>query len=125
MPREISNRFCLIEPSLISSSLRMREHIFLPDESPVFISRKKLTFGQTPSKSDSGIIWSQTFQGVSSDRKLLEYNRSRMYVGFFLTDGSLKVIGTADDVPVIQVTPYEQGQFVLNVSFDSTQEVIL
>ena len=125
MTREISTRFCLIEPDLIRGAIRMKENLFRPEESPVFPSKGKPTFAQTSSQDDNGVTWSQRFQAVTNRRDILEYNRARMYVGLILTDGSLRVIGTADDVPVIIVTPHEQGWYVVNVNFKSQNELIL
>ena len=115
---DISTHFCLIEPDLISEQLLLGSKISKPHTSPEFQCNSKVIFDQQPEQSDSGTSWSQTFRGVSSDKRLMEWNGRRAYVGIYRTDGSLIIIGSPTEVPLITITP-NVGVFVAETSFET------
>ena len=46
------------------------------------------------------------------------------YIGIFLSDGSVRILGTPDFIPKLEVTPYS-GAFAISVSYDSLKPVDL
>ena len=121
---DISTHFCLIEPDLISEQLLLGSKISKPHSSPEFQCNSKVIFDQQPEQSDSGTSWSQTFRGVSTDRKLMTWNGRRAYIGIYRTDGTLIIVGSATEVPLITVTPYV-GVFVVESSFETVSPAVI
>lgn len=115
---DISTQFCLIDPKLIKENLLLGSEITTPESSPSFQCNSKIIFDQSPEQSDAGMSWSQTFRGVSSDKRLMEWNGRRAYVGIYRTDGSLIIIGSPTEVPLITITP-NVGVFVAETSFET------
>lgn len=121
---DISNQFCLISPELIKDDLLMSVQITKPDDSPRFLCSSKLIFDQTSQESDSGLSWSQTFRGVSTDQELMNWNGRRAYIGIYRTDGTLIIVGSATEVPLITVTPHV-GVFVVESSFETVSPAVI
>ena len=122
--KDISTQFCLIEPELIKEELMMSAEISRPAASPRFLCNSKIIFDQALEESDSGLSWNQTFRGVSSDKDLINWNGRRAYIGIYRTDGSLIIMGSATEVPLITVTPHV-GVFVVESSFDSVVPAVI
>lgn len=121
---DISTQFCLIQPELIKDDLLMLAKINRPADSPRFLCNSKIIFDQVLQESDSGLSWSQTFRGVSSDKDLMNWNGRRAYIGIYRTDGSLIIIGSATEVPLITVTPYV-GVFVVESTFETVSPAVI
>lgn len=121
---DISNQFCLIEPKLIKEDLLLGSQIDKPDSSPRFQCNSKVIFDQQPEKSDAGTSWSQTFRGVTPDSSIMEWNGRGAYIGVFRTDGSLIIIGSATEVPLITVTPHV-GVFIVESSFETVSPAVI
>lgn len=121
---DISTQFCLIQPDLIKDDLLLGSEIYKPHSSPRFLCNSKVIFDQQPEQSDSGTSWSQTFRGVSSDKDLMNWNGRRAYIGIYRTDGSLIIMGSATEVPLITVTPHV-GVFVVESTFETVVPAII
>lgn len=121
---DISTHFCLIEPNLIKEDLRLGSQIYKPHSSPQFQCNSKVIFDQHPEKSDAGTSWSQTFRGVTPDSSIMEWNGHRAYIGVFRTDGSLIIIGSPTEVPLITVTP-NVGVFVVESTFETVNPAVI
>lgn len=121
---DISTHFCLIEPNLIKEDLRLGSQIYKPHSSPQFQCNSKVIFDQHPEKSDAGTSWSQTFRGVTPDSSIMEWNGRRAYIGVFRTDGSLIIIGSPTEVPLITVTP-NVGVFVVESTFETVNPAVI
>ena len=121
---DISTQFCLIQPELIKDDLLMLAEIHRPADSPRCLCNSKIIFDQVLQESDSGLSWSQTFRGVSSDKDLMNWNGRRAYIGIYRTDGSLIIIGSATEVPLITVTPHV-GVFVVESTFETVVPAII
>ena len=121
---DISTHFCLIQPELIKDDLLMLAEINRPADSPRFLCNSKIIFDQVLQESDSGLSWSQTFRGVSSDKDLMNWNGRRAYIGIYRTDSSLIIIGSATEVPLITVTPHV-GVFVVESTFETVVPAII
>ena len=121
---DISTHFCLIEPDMIREQLLLGSEIHKPHTSPEFQCNSKVIFDQQPEQSDAGISWSQTFRGVTSHSSVMSWNNRRAYIGIFRTDGSLLVIGSPTEVPLITVTP-NVGTFVVETSFETVNPAVI
>lgn len=121
---DISTHFCLIEPDLIKDDLLLGLEINKPHAVPEFQCNSKVIFDQQPQQSDAGSSWSQTFRGVTADSSVMEWNNRRAYIGIFRTDGSILVIGSPTEAPLITVTS-NVGVFVAQATFESIRPAII
>lgn len=121
---DISTHFCLIEPDMIREDLLLGLEINKPHAVPEFQCNSKVIFDQQPQQSDAGSSWSQTFRGVTADSSVMEWNNRRAYIGIFRTDGSILVIGSPTEAPLITVTS-NVGVFVAQATFESIRPAII
>ena len=121
---DISTHFCLIEPALIRDEMLLGSEIYKPHASPEFQCNSKVIFDQQPEQSDAGTSWSQTFRGVTADSSVMDWNNRRAYIGIFRTDGSLLIIGSPTEAPLITVTP-NVGVFVTEASFETVSPAVI
>lgn len=122
---EISNRFCLISPELIRQALLLGHDIAPSTSTRIFSAVGNIIFDQTPSENDGGITWNQTFRAVTDDPEVLKHSDAERYPAFFLSDGSLRVIGTHDAAPQITVTPSNGGRYLVQASFQAPEALSL
>lgn len=122
--REISSHFCIIKPELIQKDLLIGKPIKPTADMLRYASRGKVVFSQDPETGDNGLSYRQTFRAVVKDSDVMEYNGCNMYVGVFRSDGSMFVIGSATEVPVLVVVPYE-NVFSVETTFDSLSPAVL
>lgn len=123
--KEIASRFCLLDPALVQDALLMHELIVPDAETIQFPSIGKVVFDQSSSKSDGGVVWNQTFRAVTADRSVLRYQDASLYPAFFMTDGTLRVVGAHDSVPTVTVAPYDQGRLLVQATFQAREPLIL
>lgn len=124
MISSISSHFSVIAPSLIQDLLLMQQVNFLPVGAKEFSCTDKITFDQQPESSESGQSWAQTFEAVTTDKSIMEHNGTRAYIAIHISDGSLRIMGTASEIPLITVTPKE-GVYVVSVDFRTTKPMVL
>ena len=122
---EISNRFCLLEPADVQDALLMGHAIAPTLTSHPFSATGPIAFDQTSSESDNGIVWNQTFRAITSDPEVLRHKDAKLYPAFFMSDGSLRVVGTHDSVPTVSVAPYNGGRYLVQVSFQAPEALAL
>lgn len=120
---DISNHFCLIEPDLIKDQILFDTEIRKPDSSPRFQCNSKILFDQKPKKSDSGTSWNQTFRGVTADQEVMDWNNRRAHIGIYRTDGSLLILGSSTETPLVMVTP-NVGVFIVEATFETVNPSI-
>lgn len=121
---DISTHFCLIEPDMIDEKILLGPEIYKPHAAPEFQCNSKVLFDQQPEKSSAGTSWSQTFRGVTADSSVMSWNKRRAYIGIFRTDGSLLIIGSPTEVPLITVTP-NVGVFVVEATFETFSPAVI
>ncbi|MGM9763366.1 MAG: hypothetical protein ACI3ZQ_05040 [Candidatus Cryptobacteroides sp.] len=121
---EVSSHFCLIEPEQIQERLLNGGKITPSADMSHFASRGKVLFSQEPETGDNGLSYSQTFRAVVPDEGIIDYNGRQLYVGIFRSDGSVFIIGTGTEVPLIVVTPHE-NVFVVETHFETPTAVII
>ena len=119
---EISTHFCIIEPDIIRDALFSGADVSYTHDIVAFSSKGKILFSQDHSSDNNGLSWSQTFRAVVGDRNVMNYCGRRVYVGVFRTDGTIFVIGTATETPMLVVTPHENA-YVVETNFETTTPV--
>lgn len=121
----ITSHFALIEPTdELRDYLRMQPLNFLPVEASEFSASSQIIFDQTAEEGESGTTWRQELSLVTDNLEVMPFNGRRMYVAFWMSDGSLRLIGNAASAPRLQITPYA-GAFRLEASFSAVEPLIL
>ena len=123
--KEISNRFCILEPATAAAALLMGALVAPEPTDRQFSATGKILFDQTPNETDSGLTWNQSFRAVTTDPEVLQYKGAKAYPAFYMTDGSLRVIGTHDSAPTIMVSPYDGGRYLIQASYQAPQPLTL
>ena len=118
MATTITSHFALIDPELIRDYIRFQPLNFLPVGSVEFQASGQISFEQTPEESESGLSYRQELSLSTLEGDLLGY------VAFYMSDGSLRLIGTASCAPRLKVTPFT-GALKLETSFDSASPLVL
>lgn len=124
MATTITSHFALIDPELIRDYIRFQPLNFLPVGSVEFQASGQISFEQTPEESESGLSYRQELSLSTLEGDLLGYDGRKMYVAFYMSDGSLRLIGTASCAPRLKVTPFT-GALKLETSFDSASPLVL
>lgn len=96
---------------------------FLPVGSVEFQASGQISFEQTPEESESGLSYRQELSLSTLEGDLLGYDGRRMYVAFYMSDGSLRLT-----VRIVRTAP--EGDPVhralkLETSFDSASPLVL
>lgn len=121
----ITSHFALIEPTdELRDYLRMQPLNYLPVEASEFSASSQIKFDQTPEDEESGISWRQEVSLVTDCQEVMQFNSRLMFVAFWMSDGSLRLIGSASSAPRLKITPYA-GAFKLEASFSSLEPLIL
>lgn len=121
----ITSHFALIEPTdELRDYLRMQSLNYLPVEASEFSASSQIKFDQTPEDEESGISWRQEVSLVTDAQEVMQFNGRLMFVAFWMSDGSLRLIGNASSAPRLKITPYA-GAFKLEASFSSLEPLIL
>lgn len=121
----ITSHFALIEPTdELRDYLRMQPLNYLPVEASEFSANSQITFDQKPEDEESGISWRQEVSLVTDAQEVMQFNGRLMFVAFWMSDGSLRLIGNASSAPRLKITPYA-GAFKLEASFSSLEPLIL
>ena len=121
----ITSHFALIEPTdELRDYLRMQPLNYLPVEASEFSASSQIKFDQTPEDEESGISWRQEVSLVTDAQEVMQFNGCLMFVAFWMSDGSLRLIGSASSAPRLKITPYA-GAFKLEASFSSLEPLIL
>lgn len=120
--RDISNHFCIIPPELLSGYLTPDECRYMPHGAIDIICSRKIILDQSLTEDSDGRRWSISMSAASMDRFLEKMNGVRAYVGVFLTDGSIRILGTPDFIPRLSVTPYA-GAYAVSVAFEALRAI--
>ena len=121
----ITSHFALIEPTdELRDYLRMQPLNYLPVEASEFSAGSQIIFDQTAEEGESGTVWRQELSLVTDNREVMPFNDRCMYVAFWMSDGSLRIIGNSSSAPRLKITPYP-GKFKLEASFSSLEPLIL
>lgn len=116
---EISSHFILIAPERIRQDLRLRRVTYIPVDADEFACTQKISVQQSCLRDDRGDVWTVSFRAVTADCSVRRHDGTRRYVGIIMSDGSVRIIGSPGEAPILSVTPSDQGMSVVETSFDS------
>ena len=122
--RDISNHFCIIPPELLTGYLTPDECRYMPHGAVDIACSRKILLDQTPNEDSDGHRWSISMSAASSDRQLERMDGIRAYIGVFLTDGSIRILGTPDFIPRLSITPYS-GAYAVSVASEALRAVYI
>ena len=122
--RDVSNHFCIIPPELMTGYLTPDECRFMPHGATDIACSRKIVIDQSLTEDSDGRRWSISMSAASKDDCLRDKDGVRAYIGVFLTDGTIRILGTPDFVPVISVTPYS-GAYSVSASFEALRALDL
>lgn len=122
--RDVSNHFCIIPPELMTGYLTQDECRYMPHGAIDITCSRKIVIDQSPIEDSDGRRWSISMSAASMDRCLEKMDGIRAYIGVFMTDGSIRILGTRDFIPRMIVTPYA-GAFAISVSFEALKSISL
>ena len=122
--RDISNHFCIIPPELLTGFLTPGECRYMPHGSIDITCSRKIVIDQSLTDDSDGRRWSISMSAASMDRCLDKMDGARVYIGVFLTDGSIRILGTPDFIPRLNVTPYA-GAYAVSVSLEALRALDL
>ncbi len=121
---DFSNRFHLVAPELLRDYLAFGSSPFVPEGSDEACALRPVVFSQSPETDDHGTVWKMDFSASVADRSLMKYNKTRAYVIFHMSDGSIRLIGNHQEAPLVTVTPHA-GALSISATFDSAEPVCL
>lgn len=122
---EITSHFILVRPELIQSDLQLHRVTYIPVGAEEFACKSKITLEQTPQSDDRGGVWRQRFRAVTDDCTVRRHDGAERYVGVIMSDGSVRIIGSAGEAPIVTVTPSDQGASVVETTFDTAEPLDL
>ena len=115
--RDISNHFCIIRPEFLTDCMTPDQCRYMPHGAIDIICSRKIVIDQSPTEDSDGRRWTISMSAASSDKHLDGLDGIRAYIGIFMTDGSIRILGTSDFIPRLTVTPYA-GAYAVSVSFE-------
>ena len=122
---EITSHFVLIRPKLIQEALLLQKITYIPIGAEEFACKSKVSLDQTPQRDDRGDVWMQRFRAVTADCSVRQHDGANRYVGVIMSDGSIRIIGSPGEAPIITVTPGDQGMSVVETTFETTEPLDL
>ena len=120
--RDISNHFCVIPPELMTGYLTPDECRYMPHGAIDITCSRKIVIDQSLTEDSDGRRWSISMSAASMDRYLEKMDGVRAYIGVFLTDGSIRILGTPDFIPRLSITPYS-GAYAVSVALEALRAV--
>lgn len=121
---DISNHFCIIPPELLAGYLTPDECRYMPHGTIDIACSRKIVIDQSLTEDSDGRRWSISMSAASMDRCLEKMDGIRAYIGVFLTDGSIRILGTPDFIPRLAVTPYA-GAYAVSVAFEALRAILI
>lgn len=123
--RELSNQFCIARPDTLTEAMLFNDCPFVPSTAGRYNSNQRVVFNQTHKDTAAGITWTLTFRATTTDPNVEIWHGRNAFVGFFMTDGSVRYIGTATEQPKVKVTPHTTGVYVVEATFEATDPIKL
>lgn len=121
---DFSNRFHIISPELLKDYLAFGSSPFVPEGSDEACALRPVVFSQSPQTDDHGTVWKMDFSAAVKDRSLMKYNKTRAYIIFHMSDGSIRLMGNHQEAPLVTVTPHA-GAISIAATFESCDPVTL
>lgn len=85
---------------------------------------RKIVIDQTLNEDSDGRRWSISMSAASKDDCLCDKDGVRAYIGVFLTDGTIRILGTPDFIPRLSVTSYA-GAYSVSVALEMLKSLDL
>lgn len=121
---DFSTRFYIFSPELIQDSLAFRSSPYVPEGADEVRAHRVIILSQEPQTDDHGTFWKTHFSASVSDPQLMKYNKTRAYIVFHMNDGTIRLLGTAHEAPLVIVTPHA-GALSLSATFDAADPICL
>lgn len=121
---DFSNRFHIVRPELLQEYLAFGSSPFVPEDADEYCASRPVVFSQEPQTDDHGTFWKMNFSATVTDCSVMKYNKVRAYIIFHMSDGTIRLLGTAHEAPLVTITPHA-GAFSVSAIFDSPTPVSL
>ncbi|MBR4089619.1 MAG: hypothetical protein IKK28_01930 [Mogibacterium sp.] len=121
---DFSNRFHIFSPELLQNTLAFGSSPYVPEGADEAAALRPIVFSQEPQDDDDGTFWKMNFSASVADRSLMKYNKTRAYIVFHMNDGSIRLLGTPQEAPLITITPHA-GALSISATFESAEPVTL
>lgn len=122
--KDFSSHFCIILPELLADMISPELCLYPPHGSIDIPCIRKVSLEQSPVNDENGYRWSMTFSAITKEASAGDYDGMRAYIGIFISDGTVRIIGRKDRQPVISVTPYA-GVYAVSAEFEALKPIVI
>lgn len=122
--KDFSSHFCIILPELLADLLSPEECVYPPHGSIDIPCIRKVSLEQSPVNDENGYRWSISFSAITKEAAAVEFDGRKSYIGVFISDGTVRIIGRKDRQPVISVTPYA-GVYAVSAEFEALKPIVI
>lgn len=122
--KDFSSHFCIILPELLADMISPELCLYPPHGSIDIPCIRKVSLEQSPVNDENGYRWSMTFSAITKEAAAADYDGMQAYIGVFISDGTVRVIGRKDRQPVISVTPYV-GVYAVSAEFEALKSIVI
>lgn len=122
--KDFSSHFCIILPELLADLLSPEECVYPPHGSIDIPCIRKVSLEQSPVNDENGYRWSISFSAITKEAAAVEFDGRKAYIGVFISDGTVRIIGRKDRQPVISVTPYA-GVYAVSAEFEALKPIVI
>lgn len=122
--KDFSSHFCIIFPELLADMISPELCLYPPHGSIDIPCIRKVSLEQSPVNDENGYRWSMTFSAITKEAAAADYDGMQAYIGVFISDGTVRVIGRKDHQPVISVTPYA-GVYAVAAEFEALKSIVI
>lgn len=119
---DFSNRFHLVSPEQLRDYLVFGSAPFVPEGSDEYCALRPIIFSQEANTDDYGTHWKMDFSASVASSVVMKHNKTRAYVIFHMSDGSIRLLGNHQEAPLITVTPHA-GAFIIAASIDCSAPI--
>ena len=122
--KDFSSHFCIILPELLAAIISPELCLYPPHGSIDIPCIRKVSLEQTPVNDENGYRWSVSFSGITRESVAADFDGMTAYLGVFISDGTVRIIGRKDRQPVISVTPYA-GVYAVTAEFETLKPIVI
>lgn len=122
--KDFSSHFCIILPELLADMISPELCHYPPHGSIDIPCIRKVGLEQSPVNDENGYRWSISFSAITKDAFTAGFDGMTAYIGVFISDGTVRIIGRKDRQPVISVTPYA-GVYAVTAEFETLKPIVI
>ena len=122
--KDFSSHFCIILPELLADMISPELCLYPPHGSIDIPCIRKVSLEQSPVNDENGYRWSISFSAITKEAAAVEFDGRKAYIGVFISDGTVRIIGRKDRQPVISVTPYA-GAYSVSAEFEALKPIVI